>query len=118
MKKCSRCQQIKSETEFYRRSDSADGYTYECRSCENKKARARYAREKAAQAEVEQLPIDDIRSKWWSKRTWKIVEDPDNSWSPNSFLSDDEIKRLRKKAYFTPGTVLKNSENGAVLEIK
>lgn len=48
MKTCSKCHRELSEEQFYKSSNSKDGYQYMCKECVAEHNRARYARMKAA----------------------------------------------------------------------
>ena len=44
MKQCTKCEKLKDESEFYRKSRNKDGLSYWCRECESDYARRRYNR--------------------------------------------------------------------------
>lgn len=59
-----------------------------------------------------------VGSHYADNKTWKIVKDPDESWSPNTFLSKSEINDLHFQNFLAIGTTFRNERTGSIIVIR
>lgn len=87
MKACTTCGEIKSLGEFYRRSDSPDGYRNDCKDCRKILSAANYFSNRPKNLET--------RRRYYQK---KVAENPD--FQKEKYWSDVEAARALSKKYY------------------